>query len=621
MVRPMRAGRGRESAVPAGRYEPAPLMQATVLGTTVTFHGEDGRHAAYAFGALPCAGLHADLAAAFAARTGEVGGRRTRASADALWRTVRRFLLWLGRLRTPPASLTQLRRSHLDRFRLDLATSNDDRQVSRFMHDVCTTLARVPQQQLRDDVAEYVRQPGHTAGHGRQEGRPGYSDREYAAILRAARHDVIAIRDRIASGERLLEAHGAAPDSIDSRQRELAATLVDMARTGKGPRSLTGTSGHHWQARHNQVAQHLFLTRIDLPPLLVLAVALSGRNVETIKELPAEHRILDDRAVAVRLVKRRRGKTLSRQTPHWEIGSHSRQMHTPGGFYLLLHQLTRRSRQFSGSTGLWSVFGPISTAEPGADLASRFGHMDPFGTSLVGGYSLARWAHGHALTDDDGQPLELTLNRVKTTAEVRTTHAVGGHLPSASRTNTMDVSFLHYLRGDPRVREWADTVLTDAIEQAQDSATRFHLRVIDAAGQRAFHADPTGAAAQIGATPDKITAAIRGDLDTLASSCLDIDHHPETGRRCESSFLTCLRCPNALVTERHLPALLALADLVAQKLEAMTVADWCGAHGATWLIITRMILPRFTQAQQDAASRQRPDSTLWDLLDGPREHT
>jgi hypothetical protein len=33
----------------------------------------------------------------------------------------------------------------------------------------------------------------------------------------------------------------------------------------------------------------LFLTREDLPPLLVLMVALTGRNGETVKELRAAH--------------------------------------------------------------------------------------------------------------------------------------------------------------------------------------------------------------------------------------------------------------------------------------------------------------------------------------------
>ena len=56
-----------------------------------------------------------------------------------------------------------------------------------------------------------------------------------------------------------------------------------------------------------ETAGHLFLTPRDVAPLLVLGVALTGRNVETLKELPAQHRLLDGRAVEVTVVKRRRG--------------------------------------------------------------------------------------------------------------------------------------------------------------------------------------------------------------------------------------------------------------------------------------------------------------------------
>ncbi|MET8699849.1 hypothetical protein ABZW10_13400 [Kitasatospora sp. NPDC004723] len=40
---------------------------------------------------------------------------------------------------------------------------------------------------------------------------------------------------------------------------------------------------------------------------MILGVGLTGRNGETIKELPAEHQVLDGKAVQVRLTKRRRG--------------------------------------------------------------------------------------------------------------------------------------------------------------------------------------------------------------------------------------------------------------------------------------------------------------------------
>lgn len=50
-------------------------------------------------------------------------------------------------------------------------------------------------------------------------------------------------------------------------------------------------------APRHRLAEQMFVTRKDLVPMLVLLVATTGRNIEAIKELPAEHRILQDRAV------------------------------------------------------------------------------------------------------------------------------------------------------------------------------------------------------------------------------------------------------------------------------------------------------------------------------------
>ena len=89
---------------------------------------------------------------------------------------------------------------------------------------------------------------------------------------------------------------------------------------------------------------------------MMLAAALSERNGETIKELPARHRVLEDRAVELVIVKRRRGARRWFETVTWEIGPPGRELHTPGGFYLLMLELTARSRQRCGSPLLWCAW-------------------------------------------------------------------------------------------------------------------------------------------------------------------------------------------------------------------------------------------------------------------------
>jgi hypothetical protein len=87
----------------------------------------------------------------------------------------------------------------------------------------------------------------------------------------------------------------------DPLQDRLDPGQVGYHRGGVGP--VTGVVPHDPRPMHlalparRRIAERLFLTMPDLAPLLVLLVAVTGRNIETIKELPAEHRILEGRAV------------------------------------------------------------------------------------------------------------------------------------------------------------------------------------------------------------------------------------------------------------------------------------------------------------------------------------
>jgi hypothetical protein len=603
-------------------------------GVSVLFHGEDGREVVFVFSRLPCPSLHREMAAAFAARTGPTGGLRTRTSADNAFTVILHFLTFLDGLPgLPPAGLRRVRARHVERFARHRSATVSARGVGKEVAGLCRLLRHAPAGALQDDLADLVHRPGHLLGSDRaRTGRPGYSDREFTAVMGAARTDVAAIRDRITAGERLLAAWREAPASLTGADRDRAEALAGMDADGR-IRHIRRADCNFWDALAElELARHLFLTVTDLAPLIVLGVGLSGRNGETVKELPAAHRVLDGRAVAVTLTKRRRGKASGQETVHWDTGgSRSRELHTPGGFYLLVHRLTARGRRFSGTGRLCCVWSPAHSRNRAAAAvkAAAGGHIDPFAVRLGAPLGLSGWAAGHGLVDDTGAPLQLDLNRLKTTVEVRTTRAVGGHLPSARRTNTMDVSFRDYLRGDPRVRDWAEQVMTTALDDAERTARAWRPRILDAHAQVAAAADPFVAgtvAAGLGVGTDVLVDALAGRRDTLAAACLDIEHPPFGPGRCEVSFLTCLRCRNALVTERHLPGLLMVMDALQAALVTMTVPDWTAAHGLTWLTITEQLLPRFTCAQQAtarataaAAGAGVPVSALLGLLDGPKE--
>jgi hypothetical protein len=442
----------------------------------------------FAVGALPLPGWHASLAAAFAQRVGPAGTRRTQASAASSWTILQRLVRFLAGLPHPPATPAELTAAQVDAYMRQRV-----RVVGPWAWEELTEvrlLLRQPglREHLGPAVLNYLAR--RVDKRRRLPGESGYSDGELARLVDAARTEVAAIRDRIEAGERLLAAWSADPATVAGQDRVLAVELAVMAESGLVPR-LPGMMVTEERRARIALAQRLFVTRTDREPMLVL-LALTGRNCETLKELPAEHRVLDGVAVELRLVKRRHGPRRWFDTVSWEIGPPHRELHTPGGLYLLLHRLMTRSRAWSGSRSLWSVW-----CNAKQDLGGLHEHPDPFAATLNAGLDLTRWARSHDLRADptpgqpEGAPLPVKVTRIRTSVDVRRTRATGGHLPSAARSNTVAVLFANYLRGDATAREWAEEVLSDAAADAEQAALAVHRDTLAASGRTSLRIEPT----------------------------------------------------------------------------------------------------------------------------------
>jgi len=342
-----RAGRG--ALQPLGSYDATGAQAGgwgEQAGLVVHFHGEDGRDKLLEVHRLPLPGWHEGVAAALAARVGPTGRRRTRASVASVWGTWARLMRFLAALPNSPLAPGELRAAHLEEFRRRRAASSSDGSAWKELREVFALLRTAPLRRLLPpEVVEYA---GQRIRDDVLEPRPGYSDREFRSLLQAARSDAAAIRDRIRAGERRLAEH--LQDPLSRPEREHGQLLAAMAGTGEVP-TPPGAGGMTSAVRRD-LAGELFLTILDLVPLLVLLAAASGRNIETIKELPIEHRLIEDRVVELRVVKRRRGPQHWWETVTWEIGPPERQLHTPGGLYLLAHRLTERSRGFTGCAAI-----------------------------------------------------------------------------------------------------------------------------------------------------------------------------------------------------------------------------------------------------------------------------
>lgn len=634
----MRSGRGstrtgRPAALPDGRYEASPVVEDTAEyeGFVVRFEGEDGRKRILRVDQLPLPGWHRPLAVALAVYVGPSGYRRTYSSVGGVWGAVGRVVRFLHTLPDPPESPPELTVAHLKAFQRFRSTSSSERAGVKDLGQFRAVLDMQPLSgQVRPDVLDHLAQRSE---HWSPRSKPGYSDREFGQMVSAARADVANIRNRIRAGERLLARRQEDPDGLDEAELERAAGLEDMARTGQVP----VVRRHDWLRKRLALAGQLFITRGDVTPFLVLFVAVTERNVETIKELPTQHRILEDRAVELRIVKRRRGARRWYETVTWEIGKPGRELHTPGGLYLLAHELSARSRGFSGTKLLWSVWHNGHNTPESGGVGSAGEHYGMFDEKLERNLYASDWAASHGLTADppaspdsagedagpvEAVPLLVEFNRLKTSADVRRTRQMGGHLPSAARSNTFPVLFRNYLRGDPTVVDWAHEVVGDAVADAEQSAVSAHRRALeDAGGSLRVVSGPADAQhlEQAGLDADTARKAAEGELDTAWTECVDHDHHPATGMVCRASFLDCFQCGNCLVTRNDLPRLLSLLDALAERRQQLSEAEWWGRYGMAWAAIRKDVVTKFSPAEVQQAEAVKPDDALLDVIENPWE--
>lgn len=604
---------GRRADVPEGQYDPA-LNPKTVERSgrnrlIIHFQGEDGRATTFDVGTLPLPGWHRAVADSWALRIGGQGSLRTLASVSGPWLTLTRFIRFLADRPKPPPRPASLKREDVEAFARYLKVKRQQSWVD--IRYVANVLCLPP---LRDLIAQDVHDFMRTrAPHERSGGKPGYSEREYRQIKNAARSDVAAARERIGRGRELVGLWNSDRDALFEVDLPLAEQLADIARSGIVPNS---PGGIETKLTHRlRLAQQLFVTPPDVKPMMLLMVALTGLNAESIKELTTQHRVIEGRAVEVEFIKRRGGAGRWRRSATWEIGPPGRELYHPGGLYLLLADLMSSSRHFAASDALWAVWrNGFRSGGPGVSE-----HFCPFEAGLATYLEpLRKWETNHGLTADtvtskaastrdesSGQePLVVTMQRLRTTVEIRRTKQYGGHLPSAARTNTVGTLFAEYLRDDPVVLDWAADTVSAALEEAERSALDAHRRSLVANG------------GSLDVSPDRRETS---EKQTAWAECKSPASHPDTGRPCRATFLACFHCSNCLITFSHLPRLLALFDVLTSRRQILGLEEWWSRYGSVWVALKRDIFPRFTPEQLESARREMPGDALLDLVEEPWE--
>lgn len=631
-------GPGRPSNLPPNGYEaPSPVRESRAGGLVVDFHGDDNRRASFDLGDLPMPGWHPLLAESLALRIGP-SGLRTLEGARGSWAAVSRWARFLAKAFSAPTVPGELTRAHVDAFYARPDSSPRTRHRDMIEMRLQFRDLRLKDQLPTDAWDAFNRRLSDIE----PESVGGYSHGELDRLTAAARADTARIARRIRAGEQLVRQFHDDPGKLSPQERERAEVLAAVAATGEvpWPESVHCIGQQTWRI---ELASQLFLTWRDLAPLTVLLALVTERNGETIKELPAKHRVLEDRAVELITVKRRHGTKRWTETVTWEIGPKERELHTPGGLYLLLLELTARSRGFCGSSAAICFWRNGQKKK----ITGRDEHWAPFEISLhsAAAIELSQWAADRPKPvladlppprqaqkdtaekqDEDPaprrpQPLKVTFNKIKTSVDARRTKQLGGHLPSSAKSNTAQVLFKNYLKPDETTREWAEEVITEALEDAEQAARDAHAAAIGRRGAPTVipDAESSQQLEDAGLASQTARALADGELDTAWTACEDYQHHPETGALCGDSFLACFHCGNCLVTRTHLPRLLGLLNGLGALRERMSEDDWWRRYGPAWFAIRHDILTKFTPAEVDKVRQQPLPDALLDLVEAPWE--
>lgn len=280
---------GLPARLPDGAYEPGPAVVRTLTGLVVDFVGEDGRTKSFDVGSLPLTQWHEPLAAAWVARTGPAGGLRTKASATHGWGALTRLVRFVAQTPRPPVRPGALRIEHIEAYVKHRESAIGAHSAGLELRGAAGTFEAKP---LADLVPADVRARMRPRLRGRPRPKSGYSDGELARIVAAARTDVAALRARLNGAE-------SAKDIVES------GLFDEVLKTGRVP--MRGIGAPELHAARRRVAEQVFVTRNDLIPMLVLLVATTGWNLEVVKELPSEYRVIEGLAVEVEVTKRRRG--------------------------------------------------------------------------------------------------------------------------------------------------------------------------------------------------------------------------------------------------------------------------------------------------------------------------
>lgn len=579
--------RGRHAALPSIEV---PRTERGILasedGLMVRAYAQDGGHRDFGFGDLPVSGeIQAGFAAAFAKRVAPGQGLTSMSPMIGSFRAIVRFAQHLSMVTHPPIRMRDIAPVHIDGYRMSLMIGTAGQELGILKQ----TLRRA--EGISDELAGKLKERNPRRADPAV-AKCSYSRDELRRIADTARSDLRAAAVRIRGNRELLRRLRAGDVAPQQLRRCQLLDWVD--RHGDVPRCINGDGKEvvrewvtHNFGRTDDVVCWLHLSTKECLAAAILLTAMTGQNPSVILGTPAAHHRADGHTgstatAIVSAVKPRRGSrahmsiALS-EVPDWisvpenpgELSTRDR-LHTPFGVYVLLHELTARTREMIDTDRLlvrWA-------SKAGSTIQGQPRSGRSFRPLTANAQQIQQWAAQHDLIADSPRP-DAEPSRLHLTLElIRLTYLELHQKPVAHTEQTLATDYLARNRGN--LREYQRVVAAALTEEVAKARTRGVMATLSAAQIEAARIDPESVAALHGVNARTLERMIGGRLDTVLAACADNTNSPHSpaGQPCRASFMLCLECPCARALPRHLPVQVLVHDRLTARRGEMTPLRW-----------------------------------------------
>ena len=552
----MTVAQKRTAAVaPAGGYSIPRRVDPD--GLSVSVETEDGDTREFDFSDIDAPpDLRGPLVAAFAAVSGPAGTWRQMASVRVGWFSLRRFLKFVAAEHPDVVTITGLSAEVWMSWRANTDVASGQNSVSSMLRTLLREVDGLPagtRMALNSRIQGTVERQQHA-----------YTSGETARIVKAARRVFSAAETRIGANRAALERYRAGKEPpncvrvrFGRRTWSCGEILDELSRTGNMPasfrniypeqtRALREALGIDKEERYCRVA--LFPATHEIYAAMILLTHAKGLNLSVMARLKTGD------------ISRQPGS----KPGHWIYQVDVDKPRRGAGRYSTI--------SFAGSAArlLQQI---LAMCEPARDTlteldctedgvliacAKKIKSNHPTGLFITDWFNIdgafSVWQRRITVTGEDGESIRVSLQRMRLSVQVIRGEAMG---------NSVDVSVAVYRGPDPQTHQQARPVVLQGLNDAViDANRRVAARISDSEAEAA-RADPVPLAARLGVSEQNVEALLAGRLDTTTTACLDIMHSPhqvDDGGPCTASFLTCVECPNAVVTPDHIPRIVATRE-------------------------------------------------------------